>query len=135
MSTKSFVNLPVKDLRASIAFFTALGFRFDPDFTDDNAGCLVLTDDSYVMLLVEAYFTRFTGKAVADTAGSSEVIVALGLDSRADVDRVADAAPAAGARPAAQAAEQSPMYTRSFYDLDGHQWELFSLDSAGAGQG
>jgi predicted lactoylglutathione lyase len=132
MSTKFFVNLPVRDLNASKAFFTALGYHFDPGFTDDNAGCLVLGADSYVMLLVEPYFTRFTGKAIAATATSTEAIIALGLDGRADVDRVADAAFAAGAQAAKEAEEQSPMYTRSFYDLDGHHWEIFSLETASA---
>jgi predicted lactoylglutathione lyase len=134
MTTKIFVNLPVRDLAASKAFFTALGYHFDPQYTDDNAGCLVLGEDIFVMLLVEPFFTRFTAKAVADTATSTEVIVALGLDTRADVDRVADAASAGGARPAEKAEQHSPMYTRSFYDLDGHHWELFSLEAPTAGQ-
>jgi hypothetical protein len=133
MSTKIFVNLPVKDLTASKAFFNALGYRFDPDYTDDNAGCLVLGDDMYVMLLVQPYFAAFAGKPLAD-AGSTEAIIALGLDSRAEVDRVGDAASAAGAVRAKETEEQTPMYTRSFHDLDGHHWEIFSLDTDTAAQ-
>jgi len=125
MSTKIFVNLPVRDLAASKAFFTALGYRFDENYTNDKAGCLVLGDDSYVMLLVEPFFLSFTGKAIADTATSTEAIIALGEDSRADVDRIGAAALAAGARPAKETEDRSSMYTRSFYDLDGHHWEIF----------
>jgi predicted lactoylglutathione lyase len=127
MSTKIFVNLPVKDLAASKAFFTALGYRFDENFTDHKAACLVLSDDSYVMLLVEPFFSSFTTKAIADTATAAEAIFALGQDSRADVDRIGEAALAAGARPAKETEARSPMYTRSFYDLDGHHWEIFHL--------
>jgi predicted lactoylglutathione lyase len=127
MSTKIFVNLPVKDLAASKAFFTALGYGFDENFTDHKAACLVLGDDSYVMLLVEPFFSSFTTKAIADTSTSTEAILALGQDSRADVDRIGEAALAAGAQPAKETEDGSPMYTRSFYDLDGHHWEVFHL--------
>ncbi|WP_329130280.1 glyoxalase/bleomycin resistance/extradiol dioxygenase family protein [Streptomyces sp. NBC_01476] len=129
MTTKIFVNLPVKDLEVSTSFFTALGYHFDPDYTDDKAGCLVLGDDIFVMLLVEPYFTHFTGRPVMDTAAGNEAIVALGLDTRADVDRVADAALGAGGKQAHRTEEQSPMYTRSFYDPDGHHWEIFALET------
>ncbi|HEY5833751.1 VOC family protein [Streptomyces sp.] len=129
MSTKIFVNLPVKDLAKSIEFFTAMGYRFDEKFTDDKAGCLVIADDILVMLLTEPFFRSFTGKSIADTTRSTEAIIALSQDSRADVDRLADAAYAAGARPAKET-EGSPMYTRSFYDLDGHHWEIFLMDPA-----
>ncbi|WP_433888405.1 VOC family protein [Streptomyces sp. CA-111067] len=134
MSTKMFVNLPVSDLEKSIAFFTALGFAFNPQFTDDKAGCLVVGEDNFVMLLTEPYFRSFTGRPVPDTAVSTEAIVALGLGSRQDVDRVADAALAAGGVRAQTTEDQDVMYTRSFYDLDGHHWEVFSLDAAAAGQ-
>lgn len=127
MPTKIFVNLPVKDLAASKAFFTALGYRFDENFTDGKAACLVLGDDSYVMLLVEPFFSGFTPKAIADTATSTEAIIALGQDTRADVDRIAEAALAAGAQPVEETDAASPMYTRSFFDLDGHHWEIFDL--------
>jgi predicted lactoylglutathione lyase len=134
MSTKMFVNLPVSDLEKSIAFFTALGFAFNPQFTDDKAGCMVIGEDNFVMLLTEPYFRSFTGRPVPDTAASTEAIVALGLGSRQDVDRVADAALAGGGVRAKTTEDQDVMYTRSFYDLDGHHWEVFSLDPAAAGQ-
>ncbi|WP_328462237.1 VOC family protein [Streptomyces sp. NBC_00448] len=130
MSTKIFVNLPVKDLSRSMGFFTGLGFTFNPDFTDDKAACMVISDDIYAMLLTEPYFRTFTGKAVTDTATSSEAIVALLLDTRQDVDRIAEAALAGGGRTAEETNENSPMYTRAFFDLDGHHWEFFHAGGA-----
>lgn len=130
MSTKIFVNLPVKDLARSVEFFITMGYRFDEQFTDEKAGCLVIADDIFVMLLTEPFFSSFTRKSIADTTGSTETIIALSQDSRADVDRLADAAFAAGAQPAKETEDGSPMYTRSFYDLDGHHWEIFHMDPA-----
>ncbi|MET9217505.1 MULTISPECIES: hypothetical protein [unclassified Streptomyces] len=130
MSTKIFVNLPVKDLDRSVAFFTAAGFTFNPQFTDDNATCMVISDDIYAMLLVEPFFRTFTEKEIADTATTTEAIVALGLDSKEQVDRIAEAAVAGGGTAAKRTEQESPMYTRSFFDLDGHHWELFWLDPA-----
>ena len=130
MSTKIYVNLPVKDLDRSKDFFTHLGLSFDPQFSDDRAACLVISDDIYAMLLTEPFFSSFTGKKIADTSAYTETIVALEQDSQADVDRIGDAALAAGAQAATQTADQSPMYTRSFYDLDGHHWEVFAMDRA-----
>lgn len=132
MSTKIFVNLPVKDLARSVAFFTGAGFTFNPQFTDDNATCMVISDDIYAMLLVEPFFRTFTEKSIADTATTTEAIVALGLDSKEQVDRIADAAVAGGGAEAKRAQDESPMYTRSFFDLDGHHWELFWMDPAAA---
>ncbi|MEU6851645.1 glyoxalase [Actinacidiphila alni] len=130
MSTKIFVNLPVKDLPASRAFFAAAGFTFNEQFSDDNAACLVVGEDIFAMLLVEPFFRTFTDKEIADTTRTTAAIVALGLDDKADVDRIADAALAGGGSDAQKTAHESPMYTRSFYDLDGHHWELFWLDPA-----
>ncbi|MEU9129422.1 VOC family protein [Kitasatospora sp. NPDC048540] len=130
MSTKIFVNLPVKDLEKSKAFFAALGYAFNPQFTDDKAGCLVLGEDSFVMLLSEPFFATFTKKSIADTASSAEVIVALGVESRARVDELADAALAAGGTPSNGPSDQGFMYGRSFQDLDGHLWEVIWMDPA-----
>ncbi len=130
MSTKIFVNLPVKDLAKSITFFTALGFSFNPQFTDDNAGCMVISDDIYAMLLVEPFFKTFTKKEIADTSTTTEAIVALGLESRQRVDELADKALAAGAQHFNDPNDQGFMYGRSFQDLDGHLWELFYMDPA-----
>lgn len=127
MAGQIFVNLPVSDLPRSLRFFESLGFAFDPRFTDDRAACMVFGDGYYVMLLVEPFFTSFTGKPITDTAVSNEAIIAVSQDSAADVDRIGDAALAAGARPATVTEEASPMYTRSFYDPDGHHWEIFFM--------
>ncbi|RTQ45923.1 glyoxalase/bleomycin resistance/extradiol dioxygenase family protein [Hymenobacter gummosus] len=128
MATKIFVNLPVKNLDASVAFFTQLGFRFNQQFTDENATCMVVSDDIYVMLLVEPFFQTFTAKPLADATKTTEVIICLSADSRAEVDRLADAALAAGAQPAKPLQNMDFMYARNFQDPDGHIWEVMHMD-------
>ncbi|GAA0688684.1 VOC family protein [Kitasatospora atroaurantiaca] len=130
MATKIFVNLPVKDLARSIEFFTKLGFTFNQQFTDENAGCLVIGDDIFAMLLVEPFFKNFTKKEIADATTSTEAIVALGVESRQRVDELVDKAFAAGARPSNETSDQGFMYGRSFQDLDGHLWEVLYMDPA-----
>lgn len=130
MSTKIFVNLPVKDLNASVDFFTKLGFGFDQNFTDENATCMVIGGDSYVMLLVEPFFKTFTKKEVADATRTTEAIVALGVESRDRVDQIVDAALASGGSEANEANDQGFMYGRSFNDLDGHLWEVIYMDES-----
>ncbi|MFI6444756.1 VOC family protein [Kitasatospora sp. NPDC050543] len=127
MSTKIFVNLPVKDLTGSIEFFTGLGFRYEPHFTDENGACIVIGADSYVMLLVEPFFRTFTGKERADTTGTAETIVALGVEGRQRVDELVDKALATGGAPFNDRTEEDGMYGRSFQDPDGHLWEVFSM--------
>jgi predicted lactoylglutathione lyase len=124
MTSKIFVNLPVKDLDRSVTFFTALGYRFNPDFTDENATCMVVDDNIFVMLLVEPFFARFTRKPISDAHGSTEVLIALSLDSREDVDALVAKAVAAGARTPIDAIDHGFMYQHGYEDLDGHQWEL-----------
>ena len=128
MSTKIFVNLPVKNLRKSMDFFTALGWSFNQQFTDDNAACLVISDDIYAMLLVEPFFKTFTKKDVVDATKSTEVIMGLGVESRQRVDDLVDKALAAGGSPANDTNDQGFMYGRSFQDPDGHLWEMFYMD-------
>ncbi|KON72095.1 hypothetical protein M768_16680 [Cellulosimicrobium cellulans F16] len=129
MSTQIFVNLPVKDLDASKAFYTALGYSVNEQFTDENASSIVISDTIYVMLLTEEFAKQFTNKSVADATATTEVINALSVDSRAEVDRLADAAFAAGATPVKDPQEEGGfMYSRSFADLDGHQWEVLFMD-------
>ncbi|GAA1501678.1 VOC family protein [Streptomyces synnematoformans] len=132
MPHKIFVNLPVKDLDRSKAFFTALGYRFDENFTDENATCLVITDDIYAMLLTEPFFKGFTKNEIADTATATEAILALSVDDRAAVDEIVDKALAAGGTVANEPNDQGFMYGRSFLDPDGHQWEIFWMDPAAA---
>ena len=128
MATNIFVNLPVKDLDRSVSFFRALGYEFNPQFTDENATCMIVDENIYVMLLVEQYFKTFMKKDVADTTRTSEVIVALSADSRDAVDEVVRKAVAAGAETPMEAADYGFMYQRSFEDLDGHLWEYLWMD-------
>lgn len=134
MSRKIFVNLPVNDLGASMGFFKELGFRFDQRFTDENAACLVISDDIYAMLLTEPFFRRFTRKEVADAKRSTEAIVSLGVDSRQQVDELVDRAFSAGAAPANDTDDQEFMYVRGFQDLDGHLWEVLFMDPSAVRQ-
>lgn len=118
----------MKDLGRSIDFFTALGFSFDPQFTDENATCLVISDDIYAMLLTEPFFKSFTNKDIVDATKSTEAILALGVDSRQRVDELVDNALAAGGLPGSFSNDEGFMYGRSFQDLDGHLWEVLYMD-------
>jgi len=136
MATKIFVNLPVKDLQRSRDFFGALGYSFNAQFSDENAACLVIGEDIYAMLLVEPFFKNFTKKEIADATKTTECLVALGVESRAEVDRLAEAALAAGGSAANDTMDEGPMYGRSFQDPDGHIWEVVYMDPAAVeGQG
>ena len=135
MATQIFVNLPVRDLERSKAFFSALGFSFDPQFTDDKAACLVLGENLYSMLLTEPFFKTFTVKGLADTSRTAEVITALAETSRARVDELAGRALAAGGAPSKEPYDFGWMYGRSFQDPDGHLWEVFWMDPAGPPKG
>ncbi|MDR7302254.1 VOC family protein [Haloactinomyces albus] len=134
MSTQIFVNLPVKDLDKSVGFFTELGFSFNQQFTDENATCMVIDENIYAMLLVEPFFQSFTKKSIVDTTKSTEAILALGLDSREQVDELADKALAAGGQPANDPMDEGFMYGRSFQDLDGHLWEVLYMDPSAVQQ-
>jgi uncharacterized protein len=118
-----FVNLPVKDLSASVAFFRALGFDFDERFSDESCACMVVSEQAYVMLLVESRFVDFTTKPIADARTSTEAILCVSAESREAVDAFADAALNAGGSRAGEAMDHGFMYGRSFHDLDGHLWE------------
>jgi predicted lactoylglutathione lyase len=128
MSTKIFVNLAVKDLDRSMAFFKRLGFAFNAQFTDETAACMVVTDDIYAMLLTHAKFKEFTRKDIADAHKTTEVLTALSFDSKDKVDEIADKAIAAGATEAREPMDYGFMYGRSFNDLDGHIWEVIWMD-------
>jgi predicted lactoylglutathione lyase len=129
MTTKIFVNLPVKDLNKSMAFFKTLGWTFNPQFTDDTAACLVISDDIYAMLLTHDKFKQFTDKKIAD-GGSVEALIALGVESKDEVSRIADAALKAGGKEAKPPQDYGFMQLRSFLDLDGHHWEILYMDPA-----
>lgn len=130
MSRMIFVNLPVADLQRSIDFWTALGFTFNPQFTDDKASCMVISDDACVMLLSEQFFSSFTTRRVADATQHTEAILALSAESREEVDRLVDTAVATGGSAANDTQDEGFMYGRSFHDPDGHLWEVLYMDPA-----
>jgi len=131
MATQIFVNLPVRNLERSIAFFGALGFTFNPQFTDENATCMIVGDNIFVMLLVEPYFQTFTKKSLCDANTSTEVIFAVSVEERAKVDDLVAKAVAGGATTPSEPKDHGFMYLHGFEDLDGHLWELFHMDPAG----
>jgi predicted lactoylglutathione lyase len=124
MRRKIFVNLPVADLKASMAFWRALGFDFNLDYTDDTAACLVISEEIFAMLLTHERFRGFAKADPADTGKAREVLIALSLESRADVDRIADTAEASGGAAHGEAQDHGFMYYRPIADPDGHVWEL-----------
>lgn len=130
MIRQLFVNLPVRDLDRSVAFFTSLGFSFNPAFTDENATCMVVSEHISVMLLVEPFFAGFTRKPVADARAATESLLALSCDSREEVDALVAAAVTAGAATPVEPRDMGFMYQHGFEDLDGHQWEVFWMDPA-----
>lgn len=123
-----FVNLPVRNLEASKRFYTALGFTINPEFTDETAACVVISEAIYVMLLTEAKFSEFIEGEIADATSSTEVINALSVESREEADEMVARALDAGGRPWKPALEEGPMYGTSFQDLDGHVWETIYMD-------
>lgn len=124
MATQVFINLPVKDLQASIAFFTKLGYSFNPQFTDENATCMIISDTIYAMLITHNRFKDFTKKAIADASKTTEVLIALSAESKENVHEWADKAIAAGGREANEPQDHGFMISRSVEDLDGHIWEM-----------
>ena len=129
-----FVNLPVRDLEAATAFFTALDFTFDEKFTGDTCSCMVLNDQAYVMLLSEARFADFTTRPTVDARKATEAIFCLSAGDREGVDALADAAVAAGGTHGG-AIDHGFMYGRSFHDLDGHHWEVMWMSPERVAQG
>lgn len=128
MPTKIFVNLPVRDLDKSKAFFAKLGFTFNQQFTDETAACMVISADIYAMLLTHAKFKQFTRKEIADATKTTEVLTALSMDSKDEVNGLVDKALASGATEARPPMDHGFMFERSFNDLDGHIWEIFYMD-------
>jgi hypothetical protein len=137
MSRMIFVNLPVKDLERSKAFYEAIGFRNEPKFSNDAAAMMVLSDTISVMLLTHPFYATFTRKPIADANNSSQVMLCISCESPAEVDRITDSARSAGGK-----ADVGPkqdmggvMYGRSFEDPDGHQWEPMWMDPGFAEKG
>jgi len=135
MGTQIFLNLPVKNLKRSVEFFTKLGYKFDPRFTDENATCMIVGENIFVMLLVEEFFRTFIKKELCDTAKCTEAIVALSMDSRAKVDEMVAKAVAAGATTPNESKDYGFMYQHGYQDLDGHLWEVFYMEPGAAEKG
>ena len=127
-SRQMFVNVAVKDLQKSMNFFRQLGFKFNQQFTDENAACMVISDQACVMLLQEPFFKGFMKNAVCDTKTHTEALLALSCESRQAVDDMAKQAIAAGGQPATDPMDHGFMYLKTFHDLDGHHWEVFWMD-------
>jgi predicted 3-demethylubiquinone-9 3-methyltransferase (glyoxalase superfamily)/predicted lactoylglutathione lyase len=132
---KMFINLAVLDLKRSMEFFSKLGFSFDPRFTDDKAACMIVSEEAYVMLLMEPFFKGFTKREVCDTSRQTEALLALSCESRAEVDEMVKKAVAGGGRQAMEPQDHGFMYGWSFYDLDGHHWEVLWMDGSAAEAG
>ncbi|MBA2525473.1 MAG: VOC family protein [Pyrinomonadaceae bacterium] len=135
MATKIFVNLPVKDLNKSIEFFTKLGFTFNPQFTDENATCMVVSEDIFVMLLTHAKFKTFTPKEICDATKSTEVLVCLTSESREKLNEMVRKAVAAGGATYNEPQDHGFMYAHGFQDLDSHIWELIYMEPSALDQG
>lgn len=130
-----FVNHSVKDLTKSMAFFEHLGWSFNPQFTDENAACLVISDTIFAMLLTEPYFKTFTKKPISNAQTSTETILALSVESREEVDRLTNAAFEAGAKVSREKEDHGWMYAWGFEDLDGHLWEVIYMDQQAVADG
>lgn len=123
-----FVNLPVKDLEASKRFYEALGFSINPDYTDETAACVVISETIFVMILTESKFRQFIVNEISDAANTTEMINALSVESREQADAMLEKALAAGGKAWKPVMEEGPMYSTSFQDLDGHVWEPIYMD-------
>jgi len=133
-SRKLFVNIRVRDLQRSMAFFGKLGFSFDPQFTDDNAACMIVGEDAYFMLLTDPMFRRFTQREPADVTKVTAALYALSTDSRAGVDAMVQTAVTSGGAHALPPQDHGFMYQSSFYDPDGHHFEVFWMDESKLGE-
>lgn len=128
MASKIFLNLAVKDLKKSIDFFTKLGFSFNPQFTDEQATCMIIAENIFAMLVTEQRFKEFTKKEICNAHKNTEVLIAIDADSREKVDEMVKTAVDAGGSIYMESQDHGWMYGHSFADLDGHQWEIMYLD-------
>ncbi|MEC9463144.1 MAG: VOC family protein [Pseudomonadota bacterium] len=133
MGKMLFVNLPVTDLAASTRFYEALGATRNPQFSNENAACMMISDTIGVMILTHGYYGSFTKRPIADAKATSQMLLALTVEAHADVNRVLNAATAAGGRPDPNPPQDHGfMWSRSVEDPDGHVWEVFWMDPAAA---
>jgi predicted lactoylglutathione lyase len=128
MASKIFLNLAVKHLKKSIDFFTTLGFSFNPQFTDEQATCMIIGDNIFVMLVTEQRFKDFTKKEICNAHKNTEVLIAINADSREKVYEMVKNAVGAGGSIYMEPQDSGWMYGHSFADLDGHQWEIMYMD-------
>jgi uncharacterized protein len=133
MGRMIFVNLPVENLPRTMEFWKALGFEFNPQFTDDKAASLIISENIFAMLLTKEFFKTFIKKEIADAKQSTEVLVCLSCSSRQEVDDLVRKAVAAGGSIAREAKDHGFMYEHAFEDLDGHIWELAYMEPNGQG--
>jgi predicted lactoylglutathione lyase len=127
---KLFLNLSVRDLKRSMDFFGKLGFSFNPQFTSEDSACMIVSEEAFVMLLAESKFKTFTTKQICDTSSHTEGLFTFSCASRAEVDELVKTAIASGGKHALDPQDHGFMYGWSFYDLDGHHWEVFWMDPA-----
>ena len=130
MNQQIYVNLPVRDLSRAKEFFSALGYGFNPQFTNEQGACMVISDHIYVMLLTESFCQNFTHKPLADARLSTEVLICLSCNSREEVDALVQKAWTAGGRVPRAPQDHGFMYQHGFEDPDGHLWELAYMDMA-----
>jgi hypothetical protein len=130
MAKNIYVNLPVKDLKRSISFYSELGFSLNEQFTDEKAACIVIGENIYAMLLTEGFFKEFTNKKICDATKSTEVLIAIDVPGRKDVDDMVNKASKAGGSLYREPQDHGWMYQHSFADPDGHQWEVLYIDES-----
>ncbi|PIF62400.1 VOC family protein [Flavobacterium sp. 11] len=130
MASKIFINLAVKDLKKSIDFFTSLGFSFNPQFTDEQATCMIIGENIFAMLVTEQRFKDFTKKEICNANKNTEVLLAMDAESKEKVDEMVKNAVDAGGSIYMEPQDHGWMYGHSFADLDGHQWEIFYMDES-----
>jgi uncharacterized protein len=127
---QTFVNVAVKDLNKTMEFFRQVGFEFNTQFTGENSACMILNENTFVMLLEEGMFQTFTKKELADPTKTTELILALSAGSKAEVDELVNKALAAGGKASNDPIDHGFMYGWSFQDIDGHLWEVFYMDES-----
>jgi predicted lactoylglutathione lyase len=129
MNKQIFLNLPVADLPRSMAFYQALGYPLNPQFSGDGAACVIINETTFVMLGTHEKFREFTPKAICDTSQAVEALMNLSCESREDVDELVARALAAGGSTYDKPEDFGFMYTHSFVDPDGHGWGLFHMNA------
>ena len=130
MQKQIYVNLPVKNLNKSKEFFSKLGFTFNSKFTDENAACMIIGENIFVMLLLEKFFKSFINKEISNAKKSTEVLLAITVENRKKVDEIIKKAIESGAIETREPQDHGWMYGRAFEDLDGHVWEIFYMDES-----